>query len=53
MGLPQESAGWGMEKGKAGKLFNDLVRDKGQSPIVIGRDHLTAGRLPLTGRPNP
>lgn len=34
------------ERAKAGKLFNDLVRDgKVSCPIVIGRDHLDCGSV--------
>ncbi len=34
------------ERAKAGKLFNDLVRDgKVSAPIVIGRDHLDCGSV--------
>ncbi len=47
MGLPARICwlGYG-EREKAGKLFNDLVRDKKvQAPIVIGRDHLDCGSV--------
>ncbi|MBK9249926.1 MAG: urocanate hydratase [Ignavibacteria bacterium] len=34
------------ERAKAGKMFNDLVRDgKVSAPIVIGRDHLDCGSV--------
>ncbi|HGY12483.1 MAG TPA: urocanate hydratase, partial [Desulfobacterales bacterium] len=45
MGLPSRICwlGYG-EREKAGKLFNDLVRDgRVKAPIVIGRDHLDCG----------
>jgi urocanate hydratase len=44
-GLPARICwlGYG-QRDKAGKLFNDLVRDgKVKAPIVIGRDHLDSG----------
>ncbi len=47
MGLPCRICwlGYG-EREKAGKLFNDLVRDKQvKAPIVIGRDHLDCGSV--------
>ena len=47
MGLPSRICwlGYG-EREKAGKLFNDLVRDgKVKAPIVIGRDHLDCGSV--------
>ncbi|NOX35049.1 MAG: urocanate hydratase [Deltaproteobacteria bacterium] len=47
MGLPSRICwlGYG-EREKAGKLFNDLVRDKKvKAPIVIGRDHLDCGSV--------
>ncbi|MCW1250067.1 urocanate hydratase [Acaricomes phytoseiuli] len=46
-GLPARICwlGYG-ERAKAGKLFNDLVRDgKVSAPIVIGRDHLDSGSV--------
>ncbi|MFN4908051.1 MAG: urocanate hydratase [Bacteroidota bacterium] len=46
-GLPARICwlGYG-ERAKAGKLFNDLVRDgKVSAPIVIGRDHLDCGSV--------
>lgn len=46
-GLPARICwlGYG-EREKAGKLFNDLVRDgKVSAPIVIGRDHLDSGSV--------
>jgi urocanate hydratase len=46
-GLPARICwlGYG-ERAKAGKLFNDLVRDgKVKAPIVIGRDHLDCGSV--------
>lgn len=46
-GLPARICwlGYG-ERAKAGKLFNDLVRDgKISAPIVIGRDHLDCGSV--------
>ena len=47
MGLPARICwlGYG-ERDKAGKLFNDLVREgKVKAPIVIGRDHLDCGSV--------
>ena len=47
MGLPTRICwlGYG-EREKAGKLFNDLVKDgKVKAPIVIGRDHLDCGSV--------
>jgi urocanate hydratase len=47
MGLPTRICwlGYG-ERERAGKLFNDLVRDKKvKAPIVIGRDHLDCGSV--------
>jgi len=47
MGLPARICwlGYG-EREKAGKLFNDLVREKKvKAPIVIGRDHLDCGSV--------
>ncbi|MCB4208819.1 urocanate hydratase [Arthrobacter sp. UM1] len=46
-GLPARICwlGYG-ERAKAGKLFNDLVREgKVKAPIVIGRDHLDSGSV--------
>lgn len=46
-GLPARICwlGYG-ERARAGKLFNDLVRDgKVSAPIVIGRDHLDCGSV--------
>ncbi|MBK0332837.1 urocanate hydratase [Brachybacterium sp. MASK1Z-5] len=46
-GLPARICwlGYG-DRAKAGKLFNDLVRDgKVKAPIVIGRDHLDSGSV--------
>ena len=46
-GLPARICwlGYG-DRAKAGKLFNDLVRDgKVSAPIVIGRDHLDCGSV--------
>ena len=46
-GLPARICwlGYG-ERAKAGKLFNDLVREgKVSAPIVIGRDHLDCGSV--------
>lgn len=46
-GLPARICwlGYG-ERAKAGKMFNDLVRDgKVKAPIVIGRDHLDCGSV--------
>ncbi|MFN2356493.1 MAG: urocanate hydratase [Desulfotignum sp.] len=47
MGLPTRICwlGYG-EREKAGKLFNDLVREgRVKAPIVIGRDHLDCGSV--------
>jgi len=47
MGLPTRICwlGYG-ERQKAGKLFNDLVREgRVKAPIVIGRDHLDCGSV--------
>ncbi len=47
MGLPARICwlGYG-ERDRAGKIFNDLVRDgKVKAPIVIGRDHLDCGSV--------
>lgn len=47
MGLPARICwlGYG-ERDKAGKIFNDLVKDgKVKAPIVIGRDHLDCGSV--------
>jgi urocanate hydratase len=47
MGLPARICwlGYG-ERDKAGKIFNDLVRDgRVKAPIVIGRDHLDCGSV--------
>lgn len=47
MGLPTRICwlGYG-EREKAGRLFNDLVRDgRVKAPIVIGRDHLDCGSV--------
>ena len=39
------------ERAKAGKIFNDLVKDKIVSaPIVIGRDHLDCGSVASPNR---
>jgi urocanate hydratase len=39
------------ERDKAGRLFNDLVRDgKVKAPIVIGRDHLDCGSVASPNR---
>ena len=46
-GLPARICwlGYG-DRAKAGRLFNDLVRDgKVKAPIVIGRDHLDSGSV--------
>ncbi len=51
-GLPARICwlGYG-ERDKAGKLFNDLVRDgRVKAPIVIGRDHLDAGSVASPNR---
>jgi urocanate hydratase len=47
MGLPARICwlGYG-ERDKAGRIFNDLVRDgRVKAPIVIGRDHLDCGSV--------
>ena len=52
MGLPARICwlGYG-ERDKAGKIFNDLVRNgKVQAPIVIGRDHLDCGSVASPNR---
>jgi len=52
MGLPARICwlGYG-ERDKAGKLFNDLVRDgRVRAPLVIGRDHLDAGSVASPNR---
>ena len=52
MGLPARICwlGYG-ERDRAGKLFNDMVRDgRIQAPIVIGRDHLDAGSVASPNR---
>ncbi|HTP60253.1 MAG TPA: urocanate hydratase [Spirochaetia bacterium] len=52
MGLPARICwlGYG-ERDKAGKLFNDMVRDgRISAPIVIGRDHLDAGSVASPNR---
>ncbi len=52
MGLPSRICwlGYG-EREKAGKLFNDMVRDGTlKAPIVIGRDHLDAGSVASPNR---
>ena len=51
-GLPSRICwlGYGARE-KAGKLFNDLVRDgKVKAPIVIGRDHLDCGSVASPNR---
>ncbi len=51
-GLPARICwlGYG-QRDKAGKLFNDLVRDgKVKAPIVIGRDHLDSGSVASPNR---
>ena len=51
-GLPARICwlGYG-ERAKAGKIFNDLVKDKIVSaPIVIGRDHLDCGSVASPNR---
>lgn len=51
-GLPARICwlGYG-ERAKAGKLFNDLVREgKVSAPIVIGRDHLDCGSVASPNR---
>lgn len=51
-GLPCRICWFGLgERDKAGKLFNDLVRDgKVKAPIVIGRDHLDCGSVASPNR---
>jgi urocanate hydratase len=52
MGLPARICwlGYG-ERDKAGKIFNDLVRQgKVKAPIVIGRDHLDCGSVASPNR---
>ena len=52
MGLPARICwlGYG-ERDKAGKIFNDLVRDgMVKAPIVIGRDHLDCGSVASPNR---
>ncbi len=52
MGLPARICwlGYG-ESDRAGKLFNDMVRDgRLKAPIVIGRDHLDAGSVASPNR---
>ncbi len=52
MGLPARICwlGYG-ERDRAGKLFNDMVRDgRLKAPIVIGRDHLDAGSVASPNR---
>jgi len=52
MGLPARICwlGYG-EREKAGKIFNDLVRDgMVKAPIVIGRDHLDCGSVASPNR---
>ena len=52
MGLPARICwlGYG-ERDRAGKLFNDMVRDgRLRAPIVIGRDHLDAGSVASPNR---
>ena len=52
MGLPARICwlGYG-ERDKAGKLFNDMVRDgRISAPVVIGRDHLDAGSVASPNR---
>ena len=51
-GLPARICwlGYG-ERDRAGKLFNDLVRDgRVKAPIVIGRDHLDSGSVASPNR---
>lgn len=51
-GLPARICwlGYG-DRAKAGKIFNDLVRDgKVKAPIVIGRDHLDCGSVASPNR---
>lgn len=51
-GLPARICWLGLgEREKAGKIFNDLVRDgKVKAPIVIGRDHLDCGSVASPNR---
>ncbi len=51
-GLPARICWLGMgEREKAGKLFNDLVKEgKVKAPIVIGRDHLDTGSVASPNR---
>ncbi|PWJ43245.1 urocanate hydratase [Sediminitomix flava] len=51
-GLPSRICWLGMgEREKAGKIFNDLVREgKVKAPIVIGRDHLDCGSVASPNR---
>ncbi|MCR9131055.1 MAG: urocanate hydratase [bacterium] len=51
-GLPCRICWLGMdEREKAGKIFNDLVRDGNvKAPIVIGRDHLDCGSVASPNR---
>jgi len=52
MGLPARICwlGYG-EREKAGRLFNDMVRDgRLKAPVVIGRDHLDAGSVASPNR---
>ncbi len=51
-GLPARICWLGMgERDKAGKLFNELVRDgKVSAPLVIGRDHLDCGSVASPNR---
>ncbi|RYY55846.1 MAG: urocanate hydratase [Chitinophagaceae bacterium] len=51
-GLPARICWLGQgEREKAGKAFNDLVRDgKVKAPIVIGRDHLDTGSVASPNR---
>jgi urocanate hydratase len=52
MGLPARICwlGYG-ERDKAGKLFNDMVKDgRIKAPVVIGRDHLDAGSVASPNR---
>ncbi|WP_118973338.1 urocanate hydratase [Taibaiella koreensis] len=51
-GLPARICWLGMgERGKAGLLFNELVRTgKVKAPIVIGRDHLDCGSVASPNR---
>jgi urocanate hydratase len=52
MGLPARICwlGYG-ERERAGRLFNDMVRDgRLRAPVVIGRDHLDAGSVASPNR---